>query len=29
MAGTYTQQQLELKFNSISARLAAIEAQLK
>jgi hypothetical protein len=29
MAGTYSQQQLELKFNSISERLAAIEAQLK
>jgi hypothetical protein len=29
MGGTYSQQQLELKFNSISARLSAIEAQLK
>ena len=29
MGGTYTQQQLELKFNSISERLSAIEAQLK
>jgi ribosomal protein L7/L12 len=29
MAGTYTQQQLELKFNAISERLATIEAQLK
>jgi hypothetical protein len=29
MGGTYSQQQLELKFNSISERLAAIEAQLK
>jgi hypothetical protein len=29
MAGTYSQQQLELKFNAISERLAAIEAQLK
>jgi hypothetical protein len=27
MAGTYSQQQLELKFNAISERLAAIEAQ--
>ena len=29
MAGTYSQQQLELKFNSISERLSAIEHQLK
>jgi hypothetical protein len=29
MGGMYSQQQLELKFNSISARLSAIEAQLK
>jgi hypothetical protein len=29
MGGTYSQQQLELKFNSISARLSAIEAHLK
>jgi hypothetical protein len=29
MGGTYSQQQLELKFNSISERLAAIEGQLK
>jgi ribosomal protein L7/L12 len=29
MSGTYSQQQLELKFNAISERLAAIEAQLK
>lgn len=29
MAGAYSQQQLELKFNAISARLAAIESQLK
>jgi ribosomal protein L7/L12 len=29
MSGVYSQQQLELKFNSISERLAAIEAQLK
>ena len=29
MAGTYSQQQLELKFNAISERLAAIESQLK
>ena len=29
MAGAYTQQQLELKFNAISARLAAIESHLK
>lgn len=29
MAGTYSQEQLELKFNSISERLAAIEHQLK
>jgi hypothetical protein len=26
MGGTYSQQQLELKFNAISERLAAIEA---
>ena len=29
MAGVYSQQQLELKFNAISERLAAIEAQPK
>ena len=29
MGGTYSQQQLELKFNAISERLAAIEGQLK
>jgi hypothetical protein len=29
MAGAYSQQQLELKFNAISERLANIEAQLK
>ena len=29
MAGEYSQQQLELKFNAISERLSAIEAQLK
>jgi hypothetical protein len=29
MSGAFTQQQLELKFNSISERLLAIEAQLK
>jgi ribosomal protein L7/L12 len=29
MAGEYSQQQLELKFSAISARLAAIESQLK
>jgi ribosomal protein L7/L12 len=29
MPGEYSQQQLELKFNAISARLAAIEAHLK
>ena len=29
MAGTYSQEQLELKFNAISERLAAIEVQLK
>ena len=29
MGGTYSQQQLELKFNAIGERLAAIEAQLK
>ena len=29
MAGEYSQQQLELKFNAISTRLANIEAQLK
>ena len=29
MPGMYTQQQLELEFNAISERLAAIEAQLK
>ena len=29
MGGVYTQEQLELKFNAISQRLANIEAQLK
>jgi ribosomal protein L7/L12 len=29
MPGTYSREQLELKFNAISERLAAIEAQLK
>ena len=29
MAGTYSQQRLELKFNAISERLSAIESQLK
>jgi hypothetical protein len=29
MGGVYSQQQLELKFNSISERLSAIEHQLK
>jgi len=29
MGGTYSQLQLELKFNAISERLAAIESQLK
>ena len=29
MAGTYSQEQLELKFNAISERLSAIESQLK
>ena len=29
MGGTYSQQQLELKFNAISERLAAVESQLK
>jgi ribosomal protein L7/L12 len=29
MPGTYSQEQLELKFNATSERLAAIEAQLK
>ena len=29
MSGAYSQQQLELKFNAISERLTAIEAQLE
>jgi hypothetical protein len=29
MAGTYSQQQLELKFNAINERLGAIEKHLK